>query len=286
MRGRRVSYLHPVRMYVFTSAIFFLIFFSFFGISKSSGNAVKRLTEKERSAYIATLKERLAKDTGNTKLKDALFFAEDTSRVLTKQDMRELDTTSKSNGFTVDFRTKHKSFEEYDSIEKTLPAAQRDGWVTRRLTRFTINIDQKFKQNPDEASRKLAESVLHRLPYMLLISLPFFALILKVVYIRRKNFYYADHGVFTIHLYVFSFLMLLLVFTIDELGNVIRSELPDWLILICILTLFFYLYKAMRNFYGQKRWKTFLKFLLVALISLIMMMALFLLIAFFSAATL
>ena len=27
VRGRRASYLHPVRMYVFTSAIFFLVFF-------------------------------------------------------------------------------------------------------------------------------------------------------------------------------------------------------------------------------------------------------------------
>jgi hypothetical protein len=29
MRGRRASYLDPVRMYIFTSAIFFLLFFSF-----------------------------------------------------------------------------------------------------------------------------------------------------------------------------------------------------------------------------------------------------------------
>ena len=28
MMGRRVSYLDPIRMYIFTSAIFFLIFFS------------------------------------------------------------------------------------------------------------------------------------------------------------------------------------------------------------------------------------------------------------------
>ena len=30
MIGRRASYLNPIRMYVFTSAIFFLVFFSFF----------------------------------------------------------------------------------------------------------------------------------------------------------------------------------------------------------------------------------------------------------------
>ncbi|WP_354667709.1 DUF3667 domain-containing protein, partial [Campylobacter jejuni] len=31
LKGRRAGYLHPVKMYVFTSALFFLIFFSFYG---------------------------------------------------------------------------------------------------------------------------------------------------------------------------------------------------------------------------------------------------------------
>ena len=30
MRGKRQSYLHPIRMYVFTSAFFFIIFFSLY----------------------------------------------------------------------------------------------------------------------------------------------------------------------------------------------------------------------------------------------------------------
>src|SRR4030095_15016219 len=31
MKGKRMSYLNPIRMYVFTSAVFFLIFFGFGG---------------------------------------------------------------------------------------------------------------------------------------------------------------------------------------------------------------------------------------------------------------
>ena len=34
MLGRRKKYLHPVRMYVFTSAVFFLVFFSLFYVSE------------------------------------------------------------------------------------------------------------------------------------------------------------------------------------------------------------------------------------------------------------
>ena len=36
MLGRRASYLNPIRMYLFTSAIFFLIFFSLYSIDDKS----------------------------------------------------------------------------------------------------------------------------------------------------------------------------------------------------------------------------------------------------------
>ncbi len=136
---------------------------------------------------------------------------------------------------------------------------------------------------------KFGESLLHRLPYMLFVSLPLFTLILRLVYIRRrwrKQFYFADHGVFTIHLYVFSFILLLLVFALSALQEATHWKFIDWLIFILFMLLFFYLYKAMRNFYGQRRLKTFFKFLLVAFGSFIMMLFLFLIFTIFSAATL
>ena len=51
LQGRRASYLHPVRMYVFTSAIFFLLFFSFFSTCAESirVNANQPLSAKQRS---------------------------------------------------------------------------------------------------------------------------------------------------------------------------------------------------------------------------------------------
>ena len=121
---------------------------------------------------------------------------------------------------------------------------------------------------------------------MLLVSLPLFALILKLVYVRRKQFYFADHGVFTIHVYVFSFLVLMAVFGLDKLDDRFNWDFIGWPIAALIIWQIFYLYKAMRNFYGQRRAKTFFKFLIVALGSLIMMIVLFALFMFFSAYTL
>lgn len=287
MKGRRASYLHPVRMYVFTSAIFFLLFFSFFAtkdiIKININNAV---SAEIRAAYIEQLEEKLQKDTGNVLLKERLLFARDSTHPLSAMD---IVFTENNNGISnIGFNDKRlTAFEEYDSAQKILPASQRDNWIERRLVRMGINVRSKFRENPEEATKKLVNIVLHRLPYMLLISLPFFALILKLVYIRRRaQFYYADHGVFAIHLYVFSFLLLLLVFSLAALRSATDWEIIDWLVAGLIILLLFYLYKAMRVFYGQGRWKTFFKFLFVALISFIMMLILFALFMFFSAATL
>ena len=289
MKGRRASYLHPIKMYVFTSAIFFLLFFSFF-VSTKDFTASKKLNAKERAVYISIIREQLQKDTASFFLKEKLLLLEDSSRIVTSTDMRGIDITKVSNknneGLNISFGSTYKTVEEYDSVQKTLPPSKRDGWLGRRFTKIGIDIDRKFREDPDNAARQLADSILHRLPYMLLISLPFFALILKLVYMRRKSFYYADHGVFTIHLYVFSFLMLLLVFCFDKLGNVVPSKLQTILIVLSFLTMVFYLYRAMHVFYGQSWWKTFLKFFIVALVSLIMMIALFVMMAIFSAATL
>ncbi len=283
-RGRRVSYLHPVKMYVFTSAIFFLLFFSFFAPADSIKTTMSTpLTQKERTAYIKELEIKLKKNPEDPGLLSKLIIAKDTAQVVTAQDKMNL---SDPDFHIINFSGRnYRDKGEYDSIQQSLPKGERDGWLMHRLMQKEFEINEKFRENPDEAMNKLSNSVLHRLPYMLFVSLPLFALILKLVYIRRKQFYFADHGIFTIHLYVFSFLLLLTVFLCDQLYNLTGWTVWGILTAVLFTGLFFYLYKAMRNFYGQRRGKTLLKFFLVSLLSVVMMLVLFLLITFFSAFT-
>jgi Protein of unknown function (DUF3667) len=286
MAGRRASYLHPVKMYVFTSAIFFLLFFTFFTPRGNfTVNPDQLLSPKERAGYIKKLQEKLEKDTGNMVLQKALQFAKDSVNPVTEKDMYK--AIEEEEGVIQFGPTNYKTMQEYDSLEALLPVSERDGWFMRRLTKKQIEINNKYRNNPEEAWKKLGNNILHQLPYMLFVSLPLFALILRLVYIRRrKQFYFADHGVFTIHLYVFSFLLLLVVFSIAELENAVHTGVLQWLVLLLFLVLFFYLYKAMRNFYKQGRAKTFFKLLLVSILSFVMMMVLFLFFIFFSAFTL
>ena len=282
--GRRASYLHPIKMYVFTSAIFFLLFFSLFNPKDAVDLAPdKPFDAKERSDYMISLQDNFKKDSSNKILLETMALLKDTSRPFTAKDVVKAETKS---GVKFNFTNKdYRSFAEYDSAEKMQPISERDSWLERRFAKLGININNKFRENPNEALTRILEGFFHRLPYLLFVSLPLFALILRLVYIRRKQFYFADHGVFTIHLYVFSFIVLLVVFGLDKLQGLLGWDFLDALQGFVFFGLVVYLYIAMHNFYKQGWGKTFLKFLLVSFLSLIMMLILFAGFLIFSAAT-
>ncbi len=286
MAGRRKRYLHPIRMYVFTSALFFLLFFSLFKVEGTvASNAREPISTSEREVAIADLEKLLANDSSNALYKEGLRILKDTNnRPSVKETIAFYG--SKPRNFITLGGPDYYSLQEYDSIQQALPPGSRDGWFMNRVRTKIIKLNEKYRQDPETGLKKLGDSILHKLPYMLFVSLPIFALLLNVIYFRRKQFYYADHAVFTIHLYIFSFILLLVVFGIAELREFSGWKILDWIVGLLVLGLFIYLYKGMRSFYGQRRGKTFLKFILVSLISLIMMLILFLLFIFFSAFTL
>ncbi len=106
----------------------------------------------------------------------------------------------------------YRTLESYDSSQKALPPEQRDGWLTRRINIRIIIIEQRLEKDQGGFIRELISNFIHNFPKMLFISLPIFALLLKLLYVRRKQFYYVDHGIFAVHLYIFSFLLLLVIF--------------------------------------------------------------------------
>lgn len=123
---------------------------------------------------------------------------------------------------------------------------------------------------------------MHRLPYILFVSLPLFALILKLLYFRHRQLFYVDHGIFTIYHYIFSFILLLVFFSLNKLNNYLNWEFINILGAIIFLSGGFYLYKSMRNFYKQRRAKTVIKFLLLNMAGLVMMVLLFAVFVLFS----
>lgn len=261
-------------MYVFTSAIFFIIFF----IIADPGKTFKTtsdipFTKTERIAIIDSLQRKLEKGGRNIAIvMRQLNALKDTSTPVSSNDLDRLDTRKVNIKLSnADYFSDH----EYDSAQALLPKEKRDGWFKKMWMRRQISLNQKYRENPKTFFQDFMRHVFHEFPYLLFVSLPVFALILKLLYVRRKNFYYADHAIFTIHHYIFSFILLLLIILVENLRTGLHW---GWLGYITMLLSFawpVYLYMAMYKFYGQRWFKTFVKFILLNLLGLLSLLILF-----------
>jgi hypothetical protein len=89
-----------------------------------------------------------------------------------------------------------------------LPADKRDGFIEKfrrrtytsgkNITMMGKPSGRLFLINSNTCSRKCC-----------FVSLPLFALMLRLLYVRRKQFFYVNHIVFSIHLYCGTFIIIL-----------------------------------------------------------------------------
>jgi Protein of unknown function (DUF3667) len=240
MRGRRASYLNPIRMYIFSSAVFFLIFFSF---GRSNEESLIKFNESRPTADSVLV----------AKPKDSLPGKYDPAR----------DTV----GLTLGSEHRFNTIAAYDSFQHTLPDSLRDGWVKQYLARKDISMREKYGDNKRVLISTFQDKFTHSLPQMFFLSLPIIALLLKALYFRRKQYFYTNHAIFVIHYYIVSFIMLLFNMMLGRLNDITDAGL--FVVLQALLWggMYLYLYKAMRHFYQQGRAKTVLKFFLFNLAS-------------------
>ena len=290
MLGRRKKYLHPVRMYVFTSAVFFLVFFSLFYVSENDVAKAEQKAKADKS--FSSIKEEAFKN-AQTKEDSAdivkgLELLGYTGAGENKRPDSLVRSKSKKGGFNFSFWgdvSDYKTLKEYDSVQKTLPKNKRDAGLTKTFTRRSVGLNEKYNGDKQKIAIELINKFVHSIPYLLFVSLPLYALYLKLLYIRhRKQYYFADHGVFLIHLYVFTFLFLLFYFGLDKLEKQTHWKGIGIVQTIFILTGLFYTVKAMKNFYKQGWGKTIIKFMIfnvLCVISLVILFALFLAITYY-----
>jgi hypothetical protein len=267
IRGRRVSYLDPIRMYIFTSAFFFLIFFSMINVKNIHfGSGVQKEAVPDSALHELLSKAKTAKDSA-----DILKIQKAVDAI-----PKDIDS-SDTHGYTklTLEKSEYTTVAAYDSAEKSLPPAQRDGWLKRKINLKKIELNERYKSERGNLFRELISNYIHNFPKVLFISLPLFALLLKLLYIRRRQFFYVDHGIFSLHLYIFSFLILLILFGIGELRTFSGWSWLNWLIAALIIYSFIYYYKAMRRFYGQGRAKTVFKYILLFIMSFIVQLTIF-----------
>ena len=264
--GRRASYLNPIRMYVFTSAFFFLIFFSFFKLKEPTitiqdinGKTPSQIDKMDSTAF-ANFTREINRNNNKPDLP------------MTREEIRKYEEDIVKPTFSV-ADDKYKSRPAYDSALAS--GKEKDNWLMRQINYQTIDINVKYNFDKQKINAAFKSTLFHSLPQMLFISLPLLALLLKLLYFRRKQFFYVDHAIFSIHFYIFVFIAMLFLFGMSKLNEQVHWGAITFLSVLSYLGLFFYEYKAMRNFYGQRRGKTILKFFLLNLLFFVVLLLLF-----------
>lgn len=101
---------------------------------------------------------------------------------------------------------------------------------------------------PEDALRETLRDLLEYAPHMVFLLLPVFALLLKLLYIRRDRLY-AEHFVFALHVHAFVFVMFIVMF-------ILPWEWFDRILLLWIVT---YVWLALKRVYRQGWVRTSLK---------------------------
>lgn len=270
--GRRMSYLDPIRMYIFTSAVFFLFFFAFAkpnAIAELNIDGIHELSKVERFNLAGQLKADSQYATDSARVQH-LNIVLDTSYILVSAS--EEKYLPLKGDYPIQWVHEGKFMAARVKPNKTasdsLTSAQE---VTKSIEERIDQYRQRFDGNDGAMISDFMNKLLHRFPYLLFFSLPFFAAILKLLYVRNKRLYYYDHAVFTLYHYVFTFILMLLVFGVSGL-----EDRTDWWIFNFINIVLFicwplHLLFAMKRFYAQGWSHTVTKFLLLNILATFVM---------------
>lgn len=258
VNGKRQTFANPFRLFLSITILFFIVD-NFQEKPSTKANLNSPNTEVNTNTLLLSSKFH----------KDSIY----TSNELFKDKNESLDMyayqiTSFRNHF---LKNPNQSTEEALKVLK---------YKNNRLNRFLYTKAQNLKSN--NLKRELSDFIISKLPFLIFISLPFITVLFWIVFFS-KEFNYADHLVFTYTFYTFLFLILLL----NTILNFISKDLSDIFLIISFSILFpLYLYKSLRYFYENNRWKTILKFvilnlLFIPIITLTISLILFITILFF-----
>jgi hypothetical protein len=264
--GKQISQFHPIRLYLFSSFVYFFLFFYFNDVEDN----IDLENNKSPVAFtIDSTKPVIRQVNVTIPVKDS-YSPNDTNNSLTKKSeatplsgIKEriaLEDTATHYSFTtttyVDSLLKKKvTPEDYIKQQSKLTGKNKAGFFKRMITIKLLKINLKGEDSKKEFFRKVIGTFFHNIPKMLFFLLPVFALLLKLLYLRRKQFYYVDHAVLSLHYFSLIFLLLILCnFVLDKLFG------TDFFTIIASLWIQVYLVIAMKKLYRQSWTKTFVKF--------------------------
>ncbi len=262
MDGRRFRYAPPMRLYIFSSIIFFLLA-AFLSSDAITVNGV------ENNEGIVTLSTG-AGDEKQT-VEDALKNVP--PGVLDQEDIDDIiasvnDEDKKKEVFT----TNDISFNDEPWDRETNPVDLKwlPDWLNDRIN-DEVEGSPKKAEMISENPNLIVDQVFDILPATMFVLLPFVALIFKFWYLFAKR-YYVEHLIFSLHNHAFIFVSLILLLltglvvdSLNSYGYTTAAETTEWLLTIIGIWIPIYLFISLRVVYQQNWLLTIGKFIVIGL---------------------
>ncbi|RYZ99737.1 MAG: DUF3667 domain-containing protein [Sphingobacteriaceae bacterium] len=282
MAGKRVQFLHPVKMYIFISIVYFLVAFQGSHEVVQTNNTTKVSRTEAEQAIKVTNSSYLSKE---EKLKIANTIKRSIRPGKKEEQLSpEEEDDNFENAFLQIFTDKankvhYKSYDEYLNKQKKLPAKQQDNFWDSYIIKKYITW-----QNDGVNSKKLfIHAIQQNIPKLMFILLPLFALILKITFWRNDKFY-VDHLIFSFHFHCFIFLFLTII-KLTEIAIPESWEMGSWLNLLSFIIITWYIYRSLKTVYNRSRLRTIVKMMGMSFAYLFMFCISITIVAFITAFT-
>lgn len=287
--GKRIQYANPFRFFLTVSIVFFLLLQialqftetpdikitpkqSNSGLFNISLDSTATTTDRKELIKIMKQQQDSLSVNQNAFQKLAMNKAieameKDTLAISIGKEHLTQEEIDRSNFLTIYF----DQIEDYGDYQSDHPNSSIDEALTnlghrlepKNISRFKKAQKLKaYESNPLE----MVNLILPKIPLFLFFFAPALSLFFWLLYARGK-WNYMEHMVFNFHLLTFIFLMLYLI--VAEASIIGTSYIA-----IIFFTIIgpFYLYKALRKFYQQNRFKTILKFLFINFVFLVLLL--------------
>lgn len=228
--GKRSKYLPPVQMYLFTSAIFFFLLYTFFIQSPS-------LNEK--------------------------------AEVVNNNEVE--------NNFKIDINDSLaiNSIEEYEKEQATLTDDKKDGILKHFFWRKILAAKEKYKNDNKKAFFDLIDVFIHSFSSLFFVSLPLIALLLNLIFFKKKEINLVGHFIFITHNFIFDFVLLFANILLKIPASVKGWEFVQYIAMLAFVWIIYYGYKSMKNFYQLSRGNAILNYFFAITGSLFIYIVLF-----------
>lgn len=252
VEGKRMLYLHPAKMYLLITIVFFFLFsFEQREMVDNLDNKLEKTLTKDNTTHI--LQNHLKDSTERTELRNSFYK----NRFLLGLNEKQIDSilgTNNSHDDVVSFGFDQKAvldsliaIQASDHKIYTAMGMETDaGWLERR------SYSQLLKFYKSRKGGSILKAFYDAIPIAMFFLLPIFAFILKLIFKKRGS--YANHLVFSFYYFAFLFFVFSIILGVNFIWDI-----PNWIDWFIAFSTFLYLFLSLKRFYKQSLLKTIIK---------------------------